>query len=73
MRALLRDIYGPVDVLRIAIVELPVSGPGEVVVRGEAASLNKALDHLLGRPRLSRLGTGLVRAANATQTRTARN
>jgi NADPH:quinone reductase-like Zn-dependent oxidoreductase len=65
MRALVRDGYGPVDVLRVATVESPAAGPGEVVVRVGAASLNMAdLDHLLGRPRLARLGTGLVRPAN---------
>lgn len=65
MRAVLRDRYGPVDVLRVAAVEDPAPGPGEVVVRVAAASLNMAdLDHLLGRPRLARLGTGLVRPTN---------
>jgi len=65
MRALLRDRYGPVDTLRVATVEAPEPGPGEAVVRVVAASLNMAdLDHLLGRPRLARLGTGLVRPTN---------
>lgn len=65
MRAVVRDGYGPVDILRVATVEPPVPGPGEVVVRVAAASLNMAdLDHLLGRPRVARLGTGLVRPAN---------
>lgn len=65
MRAVLRDEYGPVDILRVSTVEDPVPGPGEVVVRVAAASLNMAdLDHLLGLPRLARLGTGLVRPAN---------
>ncbi|WP_454851256.1 NAD(P)-dependent alcohol dehydrogenase [Promicromonospora soli] len=65
MRALVRDTYGPVDVLRLATVESPVPGPGEVVVRVRAASLNMAdLDHLLGRPRASRVATGLVRPTN---------
>jgi NADPH:quinone reductase-like Zn-dependent oxidoreductase len=54
-----------VDILRVSTVEDPVPGPGEVVVRVAAASLNMAdLDHLLGVPRLARLGTGLVRPAN---------
>jgi NADPH:quinone reductase-like Zn-dependent oxidoreductase len=65
VRAVVRDRYGPVDVLRLATIEHPVPGPGEVVVRVRAASLNMAdLDHLLGRPRLARLGTGLVRPAH---------
>jgi NADPH:quinone reductase-like Zn-dependent oxidoreductase len=65
VRAVLRDAYGPVDVLRVATVEPPVPGPGEAVVRVRAASMNMAdLDHLLGRPRISRIGTGLLRPAN---------
>lgn len=65
MRAVVRDGYGPVDVLRVSTVEDPAPGPGEVVVRVEAASLNMAdLDHLLGRPRLARIGTGLVRPSH---------
>lgn len=65
MRAVLRDGYGPVDILRVSTVEDPVPGPGEVVVRVAAASLNMAdLDHLLGVPRLARLGTGLTRPTN---------
>lgn len=65
MRAVLRDEYGPVDILRVSTVEDPVPGPGEVVVRVAAASLNMAdLDHLLGIPRLARLGTGLTRPTN---------
>jgi NADPH:quinone reductase-like Zn-dependent oxidoreductase len=54
-----------VDILRVSTVEDPVPGPGEVVVRVAATSLNMAdLDHLLGLPRVARLGTGLVRPAN---------
>ncbi|PUB30271.1 NADPH:quinone reductase-like Zn-dependent oxidoreductase [Promicromonospora sp. AC04] len=65
MRAVRRDEYGPVDVLRVATVEPPVPGPGEVVVRVRAASLNMAdLDHLLGRPRASRIATGLAHPKN---------
>jgi NADPH:quinone reductase-like Zn-dependent oxidoreductase len=65
VRAVLRDGYGPVDILRVSTVEDPVPGPGEVLVRVAAASLNMAdLDHLLGVPRLARLGTGLTRPTN---------
>ncbi|MFJ3403306.1 NAD(P)-dependent alcohol dehydrogenase [Promicromonospora sp. NPDC090134] len=65
MRAVVRDEYGPVDVLRVATVEPPDPGPGEVVVRVRAASLNMAdLDHLLGRPRAARVATGLFRPTN---------
>lgn len=62
MRAVVRDGYGPVDVLRVTTLAPPVPGAGDVVVRVRAASLNMAdLDHVLGRPRLARLGTGLRR------------
>jgi NADPH:quinone reductase-like Zn-dependent oxidoreductase len=60
-----RDEYGPVDVLRVAAVGDPEPGPGEAVVRVAVASLNMAdLDHLLGRPHLARIGTGLVRPSH---------
>lgn len=65
MRAVVRDRYGPVDILRVATVEQPEPRPGEVVVRVAAASLNMAdVDHLLGRPWLARLATGLRQPAN---------
>lgn len=65
MRAVVRDRYGPVDVLRVATVEARVPGPGEAVVRVAAASLNMAdLDHMLGRPWAARVATGLVRPVN---------
>lgn len=65
MRAVVRDAYGPVDVLRLATAEDLAPEPDEVVVRVAAASLNMAdLDHLLGRPRLARVGTGLVRPSS---------
>jgi NADPH:quinone reductase-like Zn-dependent oxidoreductase len=57
-----RDEYGPVDVLRVTTAADPVPGPGEVVLRVGVASLNMGdLDHVLGRPRLARIGTGLLR------------
>ncbi|WP_423462513.1 NAD(P)-dependent alcohol dehydrogenase [Promicromonospora sp. MS192] len=65
MRAVVRERYGPADVLRVAAVEVPVPGGGEAVVRVRAASLNTAdLDHLLGRPRIARIATGLRRPVN---------
>ncbi|MFI6425420.1 NAD(P)-dependent alcohol dehydrogenase [Promicromonospora sp. NPDC050880] len=65
MRAVVRDRYGTPGVLRVATLDAPVPGPGEVVVGVAATSLNMAdLDHLLGRPRVARVATGLVRPVN---------
>jgi NADPH:quinone reductase-like Zn-dependent oxidoreductase len=40
MKALIRDRYGPPDVLEVREVEQPVTKPGEVLVRVHAASIN---------------------------------
>ena len=40
MKALIRDRYGPPDVLEVREVERPVPGEGEVLVRVHAASIN---------------------------------
>lgn len=62
MKAIVRDRYGSVEVLRLEEVPTPIPGEDEVLVRVHAASVNTAdLDHLLGRPRVARLGTGLLR------------
>jgi len=62
MLAVIGDRYGSSDVLRVDGVTKPVPGPGEVLVQVRAASVNTAdLDHLQGRPWLTRLGTGLRR------------
>ncbi len=55
-----RDSYGGLEVLRRETVAVPEPGPGEVLVRVVASSVNTAdLEHLEGRPWLSRIGTGL--------------
>ena len=60
MKAIRRDKYGPPDILELSDIEKPVAEPGEVLVRVRAASLNQAdLDYLLGKPFLTRMGTGL--------------
>jgi NADPH:quinone reductase-like Zn-dependent oxidoreductase len=65
MKAIVRDRYGPPDVLGLVDVDRPVVGDGDVLVRVRAASLNAAdLDYLTGRPLLTRMGTGLRRPRN---------
>lgn len=62
MKALVRDRYGSPAVLRLEEMPIPQPGPGEVRLRVAAASINTAdLDHLTGRPRIARVGTGLGR------------
>jgi NADPH:quinone reductase-like Zn-dependent oxidoreductase len=62
MRAVVRDRYGLPDVLQLRDVDTPSPGEGDVLVRVHAASLNTAdSEHLLGRPRLTRVWTGLRR------------
>lgn len=62
MKAVVRDRYGSPDVLRLAEISRPVLRDGQALVRVQAASLNTAdSDHLRGKPRLARIGTGLRR------------
>ncbi len=66
MRAIVRSVYGPPDVLALREVPTPVPGAGEVLVRIHAASVNRAdLDYLTGVPFITRMGTGLRRPRNA--------
>ena len=56
MQALVHDRYGPPETLHLANVPKPAAGPGEVLVRVHAASLNPRDWHLMrGEPRLARL------------------
>lgn len=56
MKALVQDIYGTSDVLRLEDVDDPVAGEGEVLVRIVAASVNAADWHIMrGEPRVARL------------------
>ncbi len=60
LKAIRRDRYGPPEILELSDIEKPVAKDDEVVVRVRAASLNQAdLDYLLGKPFLTRMGTGL--------------
>jgi NADPH:quinone reductase-like Zn-dependent oxidoreductase len=62
MRAVVREVYGSPDVLRVEEVADPDPGPGDVVVRVRAASLNTAdLDFLSGHPPATRIASGLRR------------
>ncbi len=59
MKAWIRDRYGPIDVLELADVEMPMVADDGVRVRVQASSVNQAdLDYLYGRPAIARLGTG---------------
>ena len=60
MKAALQERYGPPEVVRVAEVETPVAKDGEVLVRIEAASVNRAdLDGLGPRPGFVRPFIGL--------------
>jgi len=60
MKAAVQDRYGPVDVVRVEDVPKPTPGDGDVLVRVEAASINRAdLDGLGPRPGFVRLFVGL--------------
>src|SRR5262245_16998058 len=60
MKAIVREIYGPPDVLSLEEVPLPAVGDGDVLVRVQAASANAGDWHLLrGTPLPFRLVAGL--------------
>jgi NADPH:quinone reductase-like Zn-dependent oxidoreductase len=60
MRAVVRERYGPAEVLHLARVPVPVPGAKEVLLRVHAAGLDRGTWHLMtGRPSLLRLGFGL--------------
>src|ERR687886_3040342 len=61
MRAVVRNAYGSVDVLRLGEVDKPVAGEGEVLVRVRAAGVDQGVWHLMvGMPYVMRLaGFGL--------------
>jgi 2-desacetyl-2-hydroxyethyl bacteriochlorophyllide A dehydrogenase len=60
MKAIVRETYGPPDVLRLEEVPVPAPGDGDVLVRVRAASANAGDWHLLrGTPLPFRLFAGL--------------
>jgi NADPH:quinone reductase-like Zn-dependent oxidoreductase len=61
MKAFVLRSYGPPDHLELADVKIPRPGPGEVLVRVRATSVNPADWHLMrGEPRIARLFPGLL-------------
>ena len=63
MKAIVQDVYGSTDTLRLADIEIPVIGDGEVLVRVRAAGVDPGVWHLMtGLPYLVRLmGMGVRR------------
>ena len=61
MKAIVQDVYGPADVLRLDDVDVPEVGPEDVLVRVRAAGVDAGVWHLMeGRPYLMRMmGFGL--------------
>ena len=63
MRAVVRDAYGSVDVLRLGEVDKPVAGEGEVLLRVHAAGVDQGVWHLMaGMPYVMRLAGFGIRA-----------
>ncbi len=62
MKAIIHTRYGPPDLLELKDVETPVPGPGQVLVRVHAASVNPLDWHTMrGEPYFLRIGNGLRR------------
>ena len=60
MRAVVQDTYGSADVLRLATIDTPAVGARDVLVRVQAAGLDRGTWHLMvGKPYLLRLVFGL--------------
>src|SRR4051794_37134884 len=62
MKAIVQHEYGSPDTLRLEDVDRPDAGPGQVLVRVRAASVNAADWHVMrGDPKLARLQLGVRR------------
>ncbi|MFP4431010.1 MAG: NAD(P)-dependent alcohol dehydrogenase [Spirochaetaceae bacterium] len=62
MRAMTIPKYGPPEVLRLQDREKPTPGPGDVLIRVIAASVNAGDWHIVrGEPKVARLALGLFR------------
>ncbi|MEU8261991.1 NAD(P)-dependent alcohol dehydrogenase [Micromonospora sp. NPDC048999] len=65
MKAIVQDRYGSADVLRLADIDVPTPGAGQVLVQVRAAGVDPGVWHLLtGLPYVVRLGFGLRRPRN---------
>jgi len=65
MQAVVRDNYGSADGVRVAELERPTPGAGQVLVEVQAAGLDRGVWHLMtGKPYLMRLVFGLRRPKN---------
>ena len=59
MRAIVRDSYGPPDVLRLQEVEKPIPKDDEILMKVHSASVNRADSHgLRGTPFMARIILG---------------
>jgi NADPH:quinone reductase-like Zn-dependent oxidoreductase len=62
MRAVVCDRYGPADVLRVAEVERPSPGAGEILVKVEATTMTRTdCEFRRGTPLFGRVVTGVLR------------
>ena len=65
MKAILQDAYGTQDVWRVGEIAVPQVADNEVLVKVEAAGLDRGTWHLMtGLPYLGRLAFGLRRPKN---------
>ena len=63
MKAIIRDAYGSVDVLRLADIDQSVAGDADVLVRVHAAGVDQGVWHLMtGTPYVMRLAGFGIRA-----------
>ena len=63
MRAVVRDAYGSVDVLRVGEISKPVAGEDQVLVRVRAAGVDQGVWHVMaGMPYAMRLAGFGMRA-----------
>jgi NADPH:quinone reductase-like Zn-dependent oxidoreductase len=63
VKAIIRDAYGSVDVLRLADIDQPVAGKADVLVRVQAAGVDQGVWHLMtGTPYAMRLAGFGIRA-----------